>query len=253
METFSPRSADGSRRGSRPRRPSRFASVVVEELGHRIIGGSYQAGDVLPTEQALCNELGFSRTVVREGLKLLEERGLVQVEQGRGTTVRPRTSWDLLDPTTLQMALAYDDDLSLLDDLISVRRALEREMAIKAAGRLTGSELSELAELLEAMEHAYDDYDRYRELDNAFHATINRSSGNEVAITIVRVIHRYGGVTPPLAGGDSRGRLKRSTAEHRAIFEAIAGGSAEQAAEQVSAHIERGWDERRKKTTQHRS
>ena len=84
---------------------------------------------MLPTEPALCEEFGFSRTVIREGLKLLEERGLVRVEQGRGTTVQPRSSWNLLDPVVLQIALEYDDDLSLLDDLISIRRVLEREMA----------------------------------------------------------------------------------------------------------------------------
>ena len=92
------------------------------------------AGEVLPTEPALCEEFGFSRTVVREGLKLLEGRGLVRVEQGRGTTVQPRSSWDLLDPDVLRMALAYDDDMALLDNLMTVRRVLEREMAATAAG-----------------------------------------------------------------------------------------------------------------------
>src|SRR5581483_7782362 len=99
-------------------RPARFAAVIVEELSHRIIGGALAEADVLPTEPALCDEFGFSRTVVREGLKLLEQRGLVRVEQGRGTTVQPRTAWDLLDPDVLRIALAYDDDMTLLDDLI---------------------------------------------------------------------------------------------------------------------------------------
>src|SRR5689334_14301218 len=116
-------------------RPARFASLIFEELGHRIIGGTLADGDVLPTEPALCEEFGFSRTVVREGLKLLEGRGLVRVEQGRGTTVQPRSSWDLLDPDVLRLALVYDD-MSLLDDLMMVRRVLEREMAAAAAGRL---------------------------------------------------------------------------------------------------------------------
>ena len=65
-----------------------MASVVVEEIAHRILGGALREGAVLPTEPALCEEFGFSRSVIREGLKLLEERGLVRVEQGRGTTVQ---------------------------------------------------------------------------------------------------------------------------------------------------------------------
>ena len=248
MEAIQSRAADESRRNAWQRRPSRFASVVVEELAHRIIGSTYHEGEVLPTEQALCAELGFSRTVVREGLKSLEERGLVQVEQGRGTTVQPRSSWDLLDPTTLRIALAYDAGLSLLDDLMSVRRVLESEMVAKAAGRLTRPELAELDALLDAMEHAYDDYDRFRALDNGFHAIINRASGNEVGLTIVRVIHRYGGATPPLVSRDSTARLRRTAAEHRGIYEALAVGDGELAAKRVSAHIEQSWVERRKGT-----
>lgn len=226
-------------------RPARFAAVIVEELSHRIIGGALAEGDVLPTEPILGEEFGFSRTVVREGLKVLEQRGLVRVEQGRGTTVQPRSAWDLLDPEVLRIALAYDSDLSLLDDLISVRRVLEREMAAAAAGHLSDGELDELAGLIDEMEGSYGDYDRFREADNAFHAIIMRASGNEVGSTIVRVIHRYGGVTPPLATGASKANLKRTAAEHRAILEALAAGDGKLAGERVSAHIEARWAERK--------
>src|SRR5579871_2877358 len=128
---------DFSRAGRRSGRPARLATVVVEELADRIISGSLAEGDVLPTEDALCREFGFSRTVMREGLKLLEERGLIRVEQGRGTTVQPRVAWNLLDPEVLKIALEYDRDLVLLDDLIAVRRLLEGEMARAAAARLS--------------------------------------------------------------------------------------------------------------------
>src|SRR5437763_6709270 len=124
-------------RGNGKFRPARFASVIVQELAQQIISGTLAEGEVLPTEPALCDEFGFSRTVVREGLKLLEGRGLVRVEQGRGTTVQPRSSWDLLEPDVLRIALEYDGDMSLLDDLMMVRRVLEREMATAAAGKLT--------------------------------------------------------------------------------------------------------------------
>jgi DNA-binding FadR family transcriptional regulator len=241
-------SGDESRRdGRRQRRPARFASVVVEELADLIVGGKYREGDLLPTEPALCAEFGFSRTVVREGLKLLEERGLLRVEQGRGTRVQPRSSWDLLDPVVLQIALAYDDDMTLLDDLISVRRVLEREMAAKAATRLTDAELAELGALADEMETSFGDYDRFRDLDNAFHALIMRASGNEIGLTIVRVIHRHGGATAPLASGAPRAALKRTLAEHREILEALAARDGELAGQRISAHIEARWDERKKR------
>ena len=60
-------------------RPARFARFVVDDLTTRIVRGDIPPGTVLPTEPALCKELGFSRTVVREALKLLEERSLVRI------------------------------------------------------------------------------------------------------------------------------------------------------------------------------
>ena len=228
-------------------RPARFAAVVVEELSQRIISGTLAEGDVLPTEPALCEEFGFSRTVVREALKLLEQRGLVRVEQGRGTTVQPRSSWDLLDPDVLRIALSYDDDLSLLDDLISVRRVLEREMTGQAAGRLSEAKVAELDGLIDEMENSYGDYDRFRELDNAFHAAIMRASGNEIGRTIVNIIHRYGGATPRLAAGASKATLKRTAVEHREILEALAEGDSGLASARVSAHIDASWAERKRR------
>ena len=127
--------------GTRYRRPGRLAEVVVNDLARQIVGGQHAENDVLPNEPALCDQFGMSRTVVREALKMLEERGLVRVEQGRGTTVQPRNSWNLLDPVILGIALQYDDDMSLLDDLISVRRVLEQEMTRAATSRLTEDEL----------------------------------------------------------------------------------------------------------------
>jgi DNA-binding FadR family transcriptional regulator len=232
--------------GGASRRPGRLASVVVEELTHRIVGGALAQGDVLPTEPVLCEEFGFSRTVIREALKLLEERGLVSVEQGRGTTVRPRTSWDLLDPVVLRIALAYDYDLSLLDNLITVRQVLEREMVRVAAARLSKDDLAALADNVEQMEKSYDDYDRFRSFDNAFHAIALRASGNEVGLTIVRVIHRHGGVTAPLAAAPSRAELRRTAAEHRGVLAALVARDGDLAASLISQHIESAWATRKR-------
>ncbi len=245
-DPIAPAESVPQRRANLRWRPARLASLIFEELGHRIIGGVLAEGAVLPTEPALCEEFGFSRTVVREGLKLLEGRGLVRVEQGRGTTVQPRSSWDLLDPDVLRIALEYDGDMSLLDDLMMVRRVLEREMATAAAGQLTDGELTELADLIVEMEGAYEDYDRFRAIDNEFHAVIMLASGNEVGLTIVRIIHRYGGATLPLAATPaSKAALKRTTAEHRAILDALADGDGELAGELISGHIQSRWAERK--------
>jgi DNA-binding FadR family transcriptional regulator len=228
-------------------RPARFASVVVEELADQIVRGALPEGEVLPTEPALCEQFAFSRTVIREALKMLEERGLVRVEQGRGTTVQPRDTWNLLDPLVLRIALMYDDDLSLLDDLVEIRMLLEREMATAAAGRLTADELSALADAITEMEASYDDYERFRTFDQRFHALVMKASGNQVGLTIVRVIHRHGDVTPPLAGSTSRAQLERTTREHKGIYAALAERDGDLAGDRIAAHIESAWAERRRK------
>ena len=226
-------------------RPARFATVVVEELAHQIIGGSLAVGDVLPTEPVLCEQFGFSRTVIREAVKLLEERGLVRVEQGRGTTVQPRDAWNLLDPVVIRIALEYDDDMSLLDGLVTVRRLLEGEMARAAATRLNDAQLGALVENLTGMESSYDDYERFRAFDLAFHAIVMKASGNEVGLTIVRTIHRHGGVSPLLSAGSSRDLLEQTVDDHRAIYEALGAGDGELAGELIAGHIASAWAERK--------
>jgi DNA-binding FadR family transcriptional regulator len=235
------------RDGSASRRPGRLASVVVEELVHAIVSGKLAEGEVLPTEPTLCEEFGFSRTVIREALKLLEERGLVRVEQGRGTTVQPRDTWNLLDPVVLQIALAYDDDMSLLDNLMAVRTVVEKEMASAAALRLTGEELRALADNIAHMEAAYDDYPTFRRYDLSFHAIVMKASGNEVGMTIVRTIHTHGGATALLSSAASHAELKRTAGEHRGIYEALSARDGALAGDRIAAHIGSAWAERRKR------
>jgi DNA-binding FadR family transcriptional regulator len=231
--------------GSRARRPARMASLVVEEIAHRILGGGLPEGAVLPTEPALCDEFGFSRSVIREGLKLLEERGLVRIEQGRGTRVQGRDSWNLLDPAVLRIALAYDSEMVLLDDLIAVRRLLEREMARAAATRLSEDELAALADNLDRMTNTLADYEQFRSLDLAFHAGIMRASGSEIGRTIVRTIHMNAGHARRLSAPGGRASLEGTVREHRAIYEALVARDGDLAASRTAAHIDSAWAERR--------
>ena len=230
-----------------PWRPARFASVVVEELAEAIVGGSLAEGDVLPTEPALCEQFAFSRTVIREALKMLEERGLVRVEQGRGTSVQPRDAWNLLDPLVLGIALAHDRDMALLENLVAVRAVLEREMARASAGNLSADDFAALDETLARMRESYDDYDEFRAHDLAFHAIVMKASGNDVGLTIVRVIHRHGGITPLLSADSSREVLEQTTREHEAIYEALAARDGALAGARIATHIEAAFAERKER------
>jgi DNA-binding FadR family transcriptional regulator len=78
-----------------PGRPVRFGNVVQATLIDKIASGELAPGTTLPTEAALCEAFGVSRTVIRESFKLLEEKGLVRVRQGQGTTVELPEQWNL--------------------------------------------------------------------------------------------------------------------------------------------------------------
>jgi GntR family galactonate operon transcriptional repressor len=227
-------------------RPVRLASIVVDELAHEIIGGRLAEGDPLPTEDALCKRFGFSRTVMREGLKLLEERGLIRVEQGRGTTVQPRESWNLLDPDVLRIALEYDEHAELLDSIVKVRRLLETAMTRIAAERLTDEQLAVLQGNLDAMSRLIDDYPRFQQLDQAFHRTLMSASGNEIGRMIIRAIHQYTAADPRLNSAAPAPALTRTVEQHRGILEALQARDAELAAARVGAHIDDSWSERRR-------
>lgn len=218
---------------------------MVEELAARIIDGSLPEGAVLPTEAALCEDFGFSRTVLREGLKSLEERGLVRVEQGRGTTVQRRELWNLLDPTVLTIALQHDPGTTLLDNLITVRRLLESDMARVAALRLSDDELANLADNVRRMAEAVVDYSEFRHLDQQFHASVMRASGNEIGSTIVRSIHQHAGWTPSLNLPGAAESLARTVAAHEAILEALILRDGDLAAARIAGHIGAAWAERR--------
>jgi DNA-binding FadR family transcriptional regulator len=238
---YNPSSAgrDGARR-------RRLASVVVEDLARRIISGSLRPGAPLPTEEALCREFEFSRTVMREGLKSLEERGLVRVEQGRGTTVQPREHWNLLDRDVLRIALEYDHDMALINDLVAVRRVLEGEMARAAAARLSDDELADLGEAVEQMAAAVDDYSSFDALDHGFHRILMRASASEIGSTIVAAIHDYARENATFHAPAGPELLEHTVNEHRAILEALAARDGELAAARIVAHIDSAWVERRR-------
>lgn len=82
-------------------RPTRLSVLVVEVLVERIVSGEYPSGTLLPAEPALCQSFDVSRSVVREALKVLEQKGLVTVRQGHGTVVAEADEWNLLDPVVL--------------------------------------------------------------------------------------------------------------------------------------------------------
>ncbi len=98
---------------------------IVNDLGCRIVGGEWKSGDILPKESDFISQLGVSRSVVREAIRILNAKGLVRSRQMEGTKVMPRAEWRHLDPDVIGWRMQASDRQTLLKDLLLVRLALE--------------------------------------------------------------------------------------------------------------------------------
>ncbi|MGW4058148.1 FadR/GntR family transcriptional regulator [Amycolatopsis sp. NPDC004747] len=227
------------------RRPANLASAVTAELVERVVRGVHPSGTSLPAEPVLCESFSVSRTVVREAVKLLQAKGLVQVRQGAGTVVNPASMWNMLDELVLAAVIAEDETSAVLDDLVVTRRLLESDMALVAA-RTAGPEVVErLGELVDLMDELVDDPDAYREQDLAFHDTIMQVSGNRLARGVVRALESQVVNTARYVGPGERALCVASNKGHRRVYERIAAGDGEGAAKAMFDHITEAWLARR--------
>ncbi|MEZ5859244.1 MAG: GntR family transcriptional regulator [Geminicoccaceae bacterium] len=125
------------------------------------------AGAVLPREVELMDELGTSRAAVREAIKVLAAKGLVETRQRRGTRVRALDEWNLLDPDVLAWCAAAGPAPVLMAQMVELRCLIEPRAARLAAGRRTAAELAALEAAHAAMVAAFADPGAYSRADLA--------------------------------------------------------------------------------------
>lgn len=152
-----------------------LAAQIADELS----AGVLKVGDKLPSERELASRLGVSRPVVREVLRSLEERGLIEVSPGRGAFVREASMTDLVGPTDA----LYRRRNATPRDVVEVRAMIEPSAAALAADRHEPADLLDLERILERFAATEELGDRAR-WDIAFHAAIARASRNPVLETI---------------------------------------------------------------------
>jgi DNA-binding FadR family transcriptional regulator len=225
------------------RRPARLGEAVVASLIDRIVTGTLPVGSSLPAEPVLCQDYSVSRSVIRESLKLLEEKGLVVVKQGHGTTILPMAHWNLLDPMVLKTVIESDDSKAIFDDLIDIRAALESEMARRAATKMTDTQLDELHSHLMELGRMLDDTDGYAEGDISYHDLISRFSGHQLARSILRSVQPLA-LTSTYYSRTHRVPEDniRSHRGHVAIYNQLARRDPEGAARAVKTHILSSWE-----------
>ncbi len=224
-----------------PPRPSSLGVAVLQTLIDNIVGGEIAPGSSLPTNPELCVAFGVSRTVVRESLKLLEEKGLIRVRQGQGTTVAPTDQWNLLDPLVLEAAIRFDEKLEIIDDLVDVRVGLESLMARRTAQKITDDQLGELREAFSVLESLLDQPDDYLLADVEYHDVILRSSGNKLGRSIIRTVHPYARASARYNPHMRLAEIALSHEGHLKIHNAISSHDEDGAFVAMHDHITSGW------------
>ena len=110
-----------------------FHSFVISNLGTGIVGGKFPVGSILPNDAAMMDTYNVSRTVLREAIKTLEAKGLVEARPKVGTRVSPRSRWNMFDIEVLSWHFETKSDRSFVDNLFDVRQSLELPAADRAA------------------------------------------------------------------------------------------------------------------------
>jgi len=161
---------------------------VVDDLGRRILAGEVKPGEPLPQELTLCSQMGVSRTVVREAIKSLAAKGLVESRAKRGTIVRPTRAWNYLDAEVLQWQLHAVLDGRYLFHLTELRRAIEPAAAAMAARRATDESLRLISQACKRMQRTADSVEEFLATDIQFHVEILHAAGNPFFAPIANVI-----------------------------------------------------------------
>ncbi|MDP2697630.1 FadR/GntR family transcriptional regulator [Thalassospira sp.] len=202
-------------------------SIVAHDLGRRIVSGILSPGDILPTEAQLSETLHVSRTALREAIKILSAKGLIESRPKTGTKVKPRKNWNLLDPDILSWHFPEPDPVFLYG-LFETRLIIEPNTAAMAAERRSDSQLATIEATYLAMEAAEPGTEAVYLTDLEFHQAILDASGNDFMKTLGMLIESALIGSFKLSSGGPKAHVQ-SLPDHRAVYRAIADRNPEEA------------------------
>lgn len=225
---------------------SRLYEQIVKQIEDSIEKGELKAGDQLPAERELAIQFGVSRTAVREAVKALREKGLVEAYAGRGTFITSETS-NSIRLTFDRMIKSGPREGTL--HLVEVREILEPEIAALAATRVTEESLDELREAIKIMDSSKADPDSFIEADLDFHLALGEAAANPLILSlidsIVGVLREQRLSIFKVQGGPERGQY-----HHKRILEAIENHDPVGAREAMRAHLRQVRDDTRNAGTE---
>jgi DNA-binding FadR family transcriptional regulator len=214
---------------------------VVRELGMGIVSGAFAEKTILPGDAELMERFGVSRTVLREAMKTLTGKGLVQAKARIGTRVRPRADWNLFDADVLIWHARSGFDAEFLQYLGEMRLALEPEAAALAAQRRSPAQLQQLYAWVERMGGEDVTPAEFVKADLNFHLAVAAAASNPflrsistlIEVALVAMLTISSPIEDPIEHADS-------VASHRAIADAIARRDVDKAREAMRVVIHQG-------------
>lgn len=192
---------------------------VVHRLGSRIVDGTIPPGSVLPTEEELGAEFGVSRSILREAVKVLAGKGLLEVRPRVGTRVRARPSWHLLDLDVVRWRYAQRREYDLRE-LTELRAAIEPAAAYLAAQRRDADDLATMTAHLARMDAATADPVAFRSAELDFRTAVVDSAHNTLLSHIGGIVRIASGTAVEEAA-EGGGRVELGTDGYQAVRAAI--------------------------------
>src|ERR1700731_1405081 len=215
-------------------RTSRLYEQIVQQIEESILNGTLKTGDQLPAERDLAQRFGVSRTAVREAVKALREKGLVEAYSGRGTFITDGTSQAVRQSLDLMVKIGQPEGSQYLAEL---RAILEPEIAALAAARAQESDMITLREAVAVMDRAGRDPDAYIEADLDFHLALAEAAANPLILSlidsIVGLLREQRMKIFKVEGGPERGQF-----HHKRILEAMEQRDPEKARDAMRAHLD---------------
>ena len=161
---------------------------TLDLLGEQIVAGRYPPGTSIPPEPTLCEELGVSRTVIREAVKSLVAKGLLTTGPKVGTRVQPEEQWNWFDADVIVWQTKAGLSVDFLQDLQDLRRVVEPAAVRLAASRATAQDIADMEEAYAGMKRAIDFGGDYITPDLRFHQGLIRSSHNRMLVQMSRAL-----------------------------------------------------------------
>ncbi len=216
---------------ARPARRSRLADQVALQVRELIAAGTYRVGDRLPNESELSELFGVGRSTVREAMRVLSSRGLIDVRHGDGTYVAARTMNESLEERLSRAELS---------DIYEARLMLESALSVLAAQRRDARDIAAMRKSLKARDAAIraGDVAAYANADFDFHLTVARAAKNQALFEVYESFVQ--GVRPRLQSATTVEYIRNEGDRmHAALCDAIAEGDAGETRRLVRSHLKK--------------